>query len=215
MAIEIINIVILHFKESKKMRSNYIDKKSYNSVFQRMQYENVLAMRVSLETGLRIDDVLSLRPSNLSNCTIYCTAKKTGKKASKKISKGLYIQLIKNSGKIWVFPSPKDERKHRTRQAVWCDIKKAGRSIGFDTGLSPHSARKTYAVETMHNKGIGAVQKELQHSRIDTTMLYAFSDLMSGGRGSGFVDDASVDRFACIVANKIIDFMKENLHSHI
>ena len=192
------------------MRSKYFDKNSYNAVFQKMQYENVLAMRVSLETGLRIDDVLSLRPTNLSHKSyIECIAKKTGKKAVKKISQRLYTQLIKNSGEFWVFPSPKDERQHRTRQAVWCDIKKAGGWVG---GLSPHSARKTYAVETMHNNGIGAVQKELQHSRIDTTMLYAFSDIMNGG-GSKRLEfsEMELNHFAQIVAEKIIDYMKNNI----
>lgn len=192
------------------MRSKYFDKNVYNSVFQKMQYENVLAMRVSLETGLRIDDVLSLRPENLSKKSyIECTAKKTGKKATKKISTGLYTQLLKNSGDFWVFPSPKDERQHRTRQAVWVDIKKAG---GWKGGLSPHSARKTYAVETMHDKGISAVQKELQHSRLDTTMLYAFSDIMNGGERKKIeITDNDLNKFAVIVAEKIIAYMKENL----
>lgn len=202
--------MILHFKESKTMRSTYFDKNAYNSVFQKMQYENVLAMRVSLETGLRIDDVLSLRPSNLSKKTyIECVAKKTGKRAIKKISQGLYTQLLKNSGEFWVFPSPKDERQHRTRQAVWTDIKKASGRLG---GLSPHSARKTYAVETLHDKGINAVQKELQHSRLDTTMLYAFSDIMNGGQHKcAEVTDFEINRFAQIVAEKIIDYLKENI----
>lgn len=202
--------MILHFKESKKMRSNYFDKNSYNVLFQRMQYDNVLAMRVSLETGLRIDDVLSLRPSDLSQKSyIKCVAKKTGKKAVKKISQGLYTQLVKNSGDYWVFPSPKNVRQHRTRQAVWIDIKKAS---GWCGGLSPHSARKTYAVETMHDKGISAVQKELQHSRIDTTMLYAFSDMMTGKQQKNIdMTDVDVDRFAFLVAEKIIEYIKKNL----
>lgn len=202
--------MILHFKESKKMRSSYFDKNAYNSVFQKMQYENVLAMRVSLETGLRIDDVLSLRPSNLSKkMHIDCIAKKTGKRAVKKISQGLYTQLIKNSGEFWVFPSPKDDRRHRTRQAVWTDIKKAGGGVG---GLSPHSARKTYAVETLHNKGINVVQKELQHSNLDTTMLYAFSDIMNGGQNKRIeISDIEINRFAQIVADKIILYLKENV----
>jgi integrase len=194
------------------MRSEYIDKNSYNSLFQKMQYENVLAMRVCLETGLRIDDVLSLKPENIkNNCTIYCTAKKTGKKAVKKISKALYIQLVKNSGEFWVFPSPKNKELHRTRQAVWCDIKKAGRVYGSPDGISPHSARKTYAVDTLREKGMGAVQKELQHSRLDTTMLYAFSDLMCGKRSAPSFNDFELDKFASVVAEKIIEYLKQTL----
>jgi integrase len=198
------------------MRSEYIEKNKYNNLFQRMQYDNVLAMRVSLETGLRIDDVLSLKPENLkTNCTIYCTAKKTGKKAVKKISKSLYTQLLKNCGDFWVFPSPKNKTAHRTRQAVWSDIKKAGAIYGKTSGLSPHSARKTYAVDTLHEKGMNAVQKELQHSRLDTTMLYAFSDLMTGKTQNNVNIDIDIDRFAEIVAEKIISYLKKNLGKRI
>ena len=195
------------------MRSNYFDKNSYNKAFQKMQYENVLAMRVSLETGLRIDDVLSLRPENLqANYTIVCIAKKTGKRAVKKISKNLFTLLFKNAGKYWVFPSPKDERQHRTRQAVWHDLKK---SSGCLKGFSPHSARKTYAVETLHSEGIGTVQKELQHSRLDTTMLYAFSDILNGNKNSLQISEMEINHFASIVAEKIIQYLKENLSGRL
>ena len=177
-----------------------------------MQYDNVLAMRVSLETGLRIDDVLSLKPENISNdCTIYCTAKKTGKRAVKKIPKKLYKQLRANSGKCWVFPSPKNENKHRTRQAVWRDIKNAGKKNGNANGVSPHSARKTYAVDTMHEKGINAVQRELQHSRLDTTMLYAFSDLMVGRAPKKEIDPSVINDIAQIIAEKIIEYLEKNM----
>ena len=39
------------------MRTDYLNPQLYNRLYACMTYENVLALRVSLETGLRIDDI--------------------------------------------------------------------------------------------------------------------------------------------------------------
>lgn len=41
-----------------------------------MEYENALALRLSLETGLRIGDCLALRPEDIDGCVISYTAQK-------------------------------------------------------------------------------------------------------------------------------------------
>ena len=61
------------------MRTDYIKPSIYKEVYQLMQYENALALRTSLETGLRIGDVLKMRPADIQGRTITYTAQKTGK----------------------------------------------------------------------------------------------------------------------------------------
>lgn len=144
-----------------------------------MQYENALALRLSLETGLRIGDCLSLKPEQLQGQVITYTAQKTGKSGKKKISADLAQRLRKISSKKFIFEGRSGD-KPRTRQAVWKDVKKASKIAKIDSNFSPHSARKTYAVEEFHHKGFNEVQKELQHDRAETTMLYAYSDILFG-----------------------------------
>ena len=144
-----------------------------------MQYKNALALRVSLETGLRIDDVLSIRTSGLDKRTLYGVAKKTKKSFRKVISADLANRLKEISGENFIFEGRLDKNKHRTRQAVFKDVKKAARVLNLHGNIAPHSARKTYAVEKFHESGIGAVKKELQHSDINTTVLYAFADYLN------------------------------------
>lgn len=148
-----------------------------------MQYENALALRLSLETGLRIGDCLSLTPKQLQGQTISYTAQKTGKKGKKKITADLAKRLQKISSKKFIFEG-RNGNKPRTRQAVWKDVKKASAIAKIEGNFSPHSARKTYAVEEFHAKGFNEVQKELQHDRAETTMLYAYSDILFRKNGN-------------------------------
>lgn len=143
-----------------------------------MQYENALALRVSLETGMRIGDVLYLEKNQLQGRTITFTAQKTGKSAKKVISVDLAKRLRQVSGKRWIFEGRHGD-KPRCRQTVWKDVKKACKELHVTENVGCHSARKTYAVEEFHEHGLPTVQKELQHDRLGTTMLYAFSDLLT------------------------------------
>lgn len=142
-----------------------------------MQYENSLALRTSLETGWRISDVLSLTPKQIQGRTIRIVAQKTGKPDKKVVSADLAKRLNQISGNEFVFEGRFGD-KPRTRQAVWKDIKRSAKQLKLDGNISCHSARKTYAVEDFKDGGLAQVQKDLQHSNVNTTMLYAFADLI-------------------------------------
>ena len=142
-----------------------------------MQYENSLALRTSLETGWRISDVLSLTPSQIQGRTVRIVAQKTGKPDKKVISADLAKRLKQIASKDFVFEGRFGD-KPRTRQAVWKDIKRSAKQLKLDGNISCHSARKTYAVEDFKDGGLAQVQKDLQHSDVNTTMLYAFADLI-------------------------------------
>lgn len=194
------------------MRTDYLNPQLYNRLYSCMTYDNVLALRVSLETGLRIDDVLSLRASQLVRRTICGTAEKTDKPYKKTISADLakrLAALTPNAGG-YIFAHRLDPMKHRTRQAVWLNMKKAAAQMGIKLNAAPHSARKTYAVEMFKDKGLERTQKELQHDRISTTMLYAFSDMLCGAERNT-QDVVDMDTFAEIIAEKVAEKLEKSL----
>lgn len=160
------------------MRTFYLNPTVYNKMYAVMQYPNALALRVSLETGLRIDDVLCLSPRQLVKRTLVGIASKTQKPYKKVLSIDLTKRLNEISGKNYIFRGRCSEDKHRTRQAVWKDVKKAARILEIEGNIAPHSARKTYAVEKFKDGGLAVVKKDLQHKDISTTMLYAFADYL-------------------------------------
>lgn len=160
------------------MRTDYIKPSVYKKIYPIMNYENALALRCSLETGMRIGDVLGLEKKQLVGRTLTYTAQKTGKADKKVISADLAKRLLQISGNKWIFEGRFGD-KPRVRQTVWKDVKRAAKRLKITENVACHSARKTYAVEEFHTKGLPTVQKELQHDRVDTTILYAFSDLIT------------------------------------
>lgn len=198
------------------MRTDYLNPQLYNRLYGVMTYDNVLALRISLETGLRIDDVLSLRAEQLHKCTILGTAKKTGKVYKKVISRDLAERLRRLNRDGYLFPHRTKKGEHRTRQAVWKNMKQAAARLGIELNVAPHSARKTYAVELFHDKGLGAAQAELQHDRISTTMIYAFSDMLSpkapnnANFGNTLQNYQFMENFAELVAKKVVEKLTNN-----
>lgn len=164
------------------MRTDYINSGEYHKLYLRMSYENALALRVSLETGMRIGDVLSLERKHINGRTITYTAQKTGKQGKAVVSADLAKRLLGIAGKKYIFEG-RSGTKPRTRQAVWRDVKQASKGL-FDENVAPHSARKTFAVEDFQAHGLPHTKKALQHDRTDTTMLYAFADAITGNKGT-------------------------------
>lgn len=162
------------------MRSDYVDRETFRHVLAALTEPNRLAIEVSLCTGLRIDDVLHIKTNQLSE-RFTVRESKTGKARRVQLSKELVDALLCIAGKIYVFEGRTDYRKPRTRQAVYKDIKRA--AVAFRVRrlqVSPHSARKIYAVTQFHKSGsMAKVQKLLNHSSEAVTMLYALADEVS------------------------------------
>lgn len=195
------------------MRTDYLNPQIYNRLYAAMTYSNVLVLRISLETGLRVDDVLSLRSDDLKGRTLRGVAEKTGKPFKKVISADLADRLRKLTSSGYFFPHRTKSGEHRTRQAVWSNMKKAAEEFGITLNAAPHSARKTYAVELFHDKGINAAQKELQHDRISTTMLYCFSDMLSKSEPKNdkpCIKPNDMEEFADLIAEKVVKKLQEN-----
>lgn len=141
-----------------------------------------LPLRVAVVTGLRIGDVLKLRPSDFCFRGVRYRAQKTGKEGHANLDDDLILALYRSSrGTRWCFPSPRNPKEHLTRQAAWARIKRAAKRAGVNpVGVSPHSLRKVFAVDLLRKTNLGEVQKALQHDRIDTTELYALADWATG-----------------------------------
>ena len=145
-------------------------------VFAALTPGNRLACRVAVHTGLRIGDVLALRSDRLRP-QMWVTESKTKKRKRVNLPKPLFEAMKAQAGETWVFSSPRDPSKHRTRQAVWADVKRAAKAFRMPQNVGVHSLRKRYAVEQLErSKGnYRRVQKLLNHGDMATTMIYAMS----------------------------------------
>lgn len=159
-------------------------------VFAALMPVNRLVCKVCVATGLRVGDVLALKPEQLS-AQFWITEAKTGKRRRVNLSASLLQELKSQAGQYWVFPHAKDRRKHRTRQAVWHDVKRAAKAFRLPQNVAPHSLRKVYAVNKLErSKGdLKAVQKALNHSDASTTMVYVMALELYRAKYGGSVGD--------------------------
>lgn len=159
------------------MRTSYILQKQLDMVLMLLHPGNRLVCQVMLHTGLRVSDVLNLKKDQIGRRFVVREAK-TGKVKRCGLPDWLSAEIKRKAGgSVWAFPSPADPKKHRTRQAVWKDIKRVT-DFGRITGnAGTHSMRKVYAVDLMHKyHDVKHVQRALNHSSDTVTLLYALAD---------------------------------------
>lgn len=166
------------------MTTTYIDGDQLELVLALLTPPNRLACQLALHTGLRIGDVLALKTDQLRPRLTVKEAK-TGKSRRVTIPKKLLADIRDQAGDTWAWPG-RDPTKHRTRQAVWADIKRAQKACRLNSNIGPHSLRKTYAVRQYAKSGdLGKVQAALNHSDMAVTMLYAMADHLTQQRAAG------------------------------
>lgn len=168
------------------MRSGWINEDSFALLLTALMPGNRLALEVSLRTGLRIGDVLALESAKLAQRMVVRESK-TGKKRRVYIPGRLLRELQQLAGKRYVFEGRCDWRKHRSRAAVYKDLRRVCALYRLDgqrvrAHLSPHSARKIYAVAEMRRGGIERVKRLLQHESEAVTMIYAMADELEARR---------------------------------
>lgn len=168
------------------MRSSWVNDDVMGLILAAMLPANRLAVEVSLATGLRISDVLSLKTDLVQRTQRpYVTDSKTGKTHRIYIPAELREQMLRQAGKVWVWPGRLHPlEQHRTRQAVYKDMAQAvqvmrrAQHVERQQSISPHSARKCAAVRAYQRGGLDAAAAMLQHDPDHplVTMLYALSD---------------------------------------
>ena len=169
------------------MRADYLEPDTLHLLLTALMPPNRLALEMSMITGLRIGDVLELRTAQLQQRMII-TERKTHKRRRIYIPKELLDALLRQAGRYYIFPGRLDERQHRSRQAVYKDLRRVAALYRIDgrriaEHISPHTARKVYAVRAYKAKGsLAKVRALLQHSDEAITYLYAMADVLTESR---------------------------------
>lgn len=158
------------------MTSEYLLNRELEHVLAALTPANALVCRVCVATGLRIGDVLALRTEQLKP-QFWVSEAKTGKRRRVNLKAELLADLKAQAGRIWVFAGARDESKHRTRQAVWADVRRAAIAFRLPQHVSPHSLRKVWAVEQLARSGgdLRRVQQLMGHSDANVTAIYAMA----------------------------------------
>lgn len=158
------------------MTAEYLLRQEMEHVFAALTPANRLVCRVCVATGLRVGDVVALRTAQLAP-QFWITERKTRKRRRVNLTKELLSSLRAVAGPVWVFSGARDPLQHRTRQAVWWDVKRASRAFRLPQNVSPHSLRKVFAVQHLnkHKGDLSSVQRVLNHTDQATTMVYAMS----------------------------------------
>lgn len=165
------------------VRSEYLARRELEHLLAALMPLNRLALEVSLATGLRISDVLSIRTQQVRETKDYrlrIREQKTGKYRRVYVGQDLAERMLQSAGKIFVFENRLDVKKHRTRQAVFKDLRRIAAMFRIKEHVSPHSCRKVFAVDFYHRCGenLSRVQKLLNHENEAVTMLYALADVL-------------------------------------
>lgn len=159
------------------MKTEYLLQKEVERVLDLLTPSNRLVMRVALHTGLRISDILALKTEQLAK-RFWVTERKTGKRRQIGLPAPLLDDLRNHAGMVYVFPGRTDPNTHRTRQAVWHDVKRAAKAFRLPQNVAPHSFRKVYAVDLLERYGdIERVRRALNHSSDAITLIYAMADV--------------------------------------
>lgn len=166
-------------------KTEYLMMRDLEHVLAALTESNRLVCRVCLHTGLRLSDVLSLQTEQLKP-RFWVTESKTKKRRMVGLPEPLLTALQQQAGEKWVFPHRIDPlKRHRTRQAVWSDVKRAAKAFRLTENVGPHSLRKVYAVDLLSRYGdIDRVKRALNHGSVTVTLLYAMADKVGKARAA-------------------------------
>lgn len=156
------------------MKTEYLLHREVGHVLAALMPQNRLVAQVCLHTGLRVGDVVALRTKDLG-LQMMVTEAKTKKRRRVGLPQELLDAIRDQAGPEWAFPGRSGG--HKTRQAVWADVKRAARAFRLPQNVAPHSLRKVYAVNLLERYGdLERVRRALNHGCQSTTLIYAMAD---------------------------------------
>lgn len=159
------------------MTTEYLYQQEVDRVLSALMPQNQLIVKVMLQTGMRLSDALQMPIEGLSTSGWYVEGK-TGKKRRYGLPRSLLEAIKEQAGPEWAFPGRKPGT-HKTRQAVWRDIKRAAVAFRLPQNVGAHSMRKVYAVRLMQKYGkLEKVQRNLNHASGSVTAIYAMADIL-------------------------------------
>ena len=159
------------------MTTEYLLDREVQRVLAALMPQNALIIETVLQTGLRISDVLELRTAQLKP-SMWVLEKKTGKRHRCGLPQPLLDRILEQADpQGWAFPSPTKRSQHKTRQAVWRDVKRAAKAFRMAQNVGTHSFRKVYAVRLLERYGdIARVQRAMSHANPSVTAIYCMAD---------------------------------------
>lgn len=188
-------VVILRKVEGgEDVQAEWTSRATLELLLTAMMPANALAIRASMATGLRIGDVLALRTDQVRTQRFSVKEQKTGKVRRVYLPTKLCEDILRQAGRIWAFEGRSDPRKHRTRDAVYKDLRRVATLYRVDgkkltEHISPHTARKVYAVEAYQRSGsLRKVQQLLNHDDEAVTRLYALADVLTARQHGATLD---------------------------
>lgn len=168
------------------MTTEYLLRKELEHVLAALMPQNALIIETVLQTGLRVSDALELKTADLKS-SMWVVEKKTGKKHRCGLKKDLLARILAQAGPVWAFPGRRPGG-HKTRQAVWRDVKRAAAAFRLPQNVGTHSFRKVYAVELLGKYGdLPRVQRAMGHSAPSVTVIYAMADRLMEVKHPGHV----------------------------
>lgn len=157
--------------------TEYLLDREVERVLSALMPQNRLIMRMVLRNGMRLSDALEFKTDNLKLAGWY-VEKKTGKRRRFGLDVALLADIRAQAGPEWAFPG-RNGQGHKSRQAVWADVKRAARAFRLRQNVAPHSFRKSYAVKLLAKYGdIDRVRRNLNHTSTSVTAIYAISDVL-------------------------------------
>lgn len=168
------------------MTTDYITPQEADELIAALPIEHSCIVIAAAETGFRIGDLCKAKWSDydLTERTLTLREEKTGKQRTVTVPPRLEVALgsqRKRQSMFEVFMFPGKPYHPVSRSTVWRWVVRTWEFLHKDDKrtISPHSFRKMYAVEQRKDgKELWEIQLDLNHERIDTTIKYAFADLL-------------------------------------
>jgi len=172
-----------HEKERIKIvKPKTITMRDAEKIREHLNHQDRVIFDMSIETGCRISDILSLRKSEIDK-TMHIKEAKTGKHKTVTLSDALLARIPRGSTlgvykPSYAFPSTYKHGKHIHRSSYHRRLKKVCKALKID--FSAHSTRKLYALNIFERTNdIFKVQEAMNHKYVTTTAAYLDIDLMA------------------------------------
>ena len=136
-------------------------------------------------TGMRVSELITLRPADLhlDGCYLTCTGKgdkqrivPIGDEAAAWVSRyirGARPALLGKRRSVRLFVNARGGGLGLTRVGFWKILKTYARQAGLTASLSPHTLRHSFATHLLeHGADLRAIQMMLGHADLSTTQIY-------------------------------------------
>ena len=179
------------------MKSDYVSAEEAETLISALPYEYRGIVYAAVETGFRIGDLCRARAWNFNKDeqTLAVVEQKTGKMRTVAATPRLLRVLEGLDGhgierlcyRTYLFEH--DGHKPISRSTIWRWVTRTWERLhkGEERNITPHSFRKLYAVNRRKaGVKLGDISADLNHERIETTMIYAFADMLFEAEADAF-----------------------------